>query len=233
VPDDLAEQLVEALRCGSCHARDGSADTWSEVLGESEAQPSIDELARVLQKSGWNDDQRRPPLTWTGEKLDLDWMKKFIGGEIDRKPRPGLLARMPAFRAYAGALAEGLAREHGLGVEEERMPAPDAAAVAAGRELAAAGGGFSCTTCHGAGAEPASGGAPLETINLDLVAVRLRRDFFRRFMINPQRLDPGTKMPSFAGDDGRTSVKTYYEGDATKQYDAIWQYLNSLKLSRP
>jgi hypothetical protein len=32
-------------------------------------------------------------------------------------------------------------------------------------------------------------------------------------------------MPAFERDDGKTSITTVLEGDARKQFEAVWQYL--------
>ena len=43
--------------------------------------------------------------------------------------------------------------------------------------------------------------------------------------MSPIRMDPNTKMPSFERDDGKTPITTVYDGDARKQFEAIWHYL--------
>jgi hypothetical protein len=46
-------------------------------------------------------------------------------------------------------------------------------------------------------------------------------------MSDPPRAWPGTIMPKYASD-GKTPLTQHYEGDATKQFDAIFEYLRSL-----
>ena len=60
------------------------------------------------------------------------------------------------------------------------------------------------------------------------MASRLRFKFYRRWAINPLRVDPATKMPVFAQDGKTTVVSQFYDGDARKQFDALWHYLGSL-----
>ena len=60
---------------------------------------------------------------------------------------------------------------------------------------------------------------------LRLPAERLRKDYYHRWVHNPIRLDPNTKMPAFEREDGKTTITTVYDGDARKQFEAIWQYL--------
>jgi len=56
-------------------------------------------------------------------------------------------------------------------------------------------------------------------------AERIRREYYDRWMRNPIRVVPTTKMPSFADSEGKTSLRDILEGDAGKQFDAIWNYL--------
>src|SRR6185312_14983194 len=50
-----------------------------------------------------------PPFEILGGKLQPEWSRAFIGGEIHYKPRPWLDARMPVFTKYASEMAAGLA----------------------------------------------------------------------------------------------------------------------------
>ena len=66
-------------------------------------------------------------------------------------------------------------------------------------------------------------------INLAYSAERLRHDYYLRWVLNPLRIDPETKMPKFADEKGKTPLTDHFEGDAVQQYEAIWQYLHSQK----
>ena len=39
------------------------------------------------------------------------------------------------------------------------------------------------------------------------------------------RVHKDSKMPSYADSEGKTSIKEILEGDARRQYEAIWHYL--------
>jgi hypothetical protein len=58
---------------------------------------------------------------------------------------------------------------------------------------------------------------------------RLRREYYTRWLMHPLRIDPDTKMPRFADDEGKTSLNEVLGGKASEQFDAIWQYLQTLK----
>ena len=57
---------------------------------------------------------------------------------------------------------------------------------------------------------------------------RLRRDFYDRWILDPLRVEPATKMPKFCVDGHSTTVKQIYDGDAHRQFNAIWQYLQTI-----
>jgi hypothetical protein len=52
----------------------------------------------------------------------------------------------------------------------------------------------------------------------------LKWDWFRRYLLDPQSLRPGTRMPPF-WPDGVATNKTVLGGDTEKQISAIWAYL--------
>ena len=89
-------------------------------------------------------------------------------------------------------------------------------------------GGFNCTTYHRVADRPAT--APFEAPGPDLALTpaRLRKHYYHRWVYNPLRIDPESKMPKFADDDGKTPLTDLLEGDAHAQYDAVWQYLRSV-----
>ncbi|MDH3583099.1 MAG: hypothetical protein OER86_02665, partial [Phycisphaerae bacterium] len=56
---------------------------------------------------------------------------------------------------------------------------------------------------------------------------RLRHDYFARWMLNPQRIDPRTMMPPFAPE-GKSPLTEFYGGDGVKQFDALWHYMKTV-----
>ena len=61
------------------------------------------------------------------------------------------------------------------------------------------------------------------------VTERLRKDYYIRRVMNPQRYQPGTKMPTYADSHEQTPFKNILGGDAHQQFEAIWQYLRAGK----
>jgi hypothetical protein len=135
---------------------------------------------------------------------------------------------MPAFPARADVLALGLSHEHGMGVNEDDRPAPDAKLAVLGEKLIEQQGGFSCVMCHAVAKRPAV--APFEApgINLLDAAVRLRHNYYPRWMIDPPHVDITTRMPKFSQDGKTTPLRDVLDGDAFRQYDAVWHFIQKL-----
>ena len=197
-PIEFAERQARLLNCRACH---GQLDGF-------------------------------PPLEILGGKLKPEWTAKFIAGEIPYKPRaekhpkgePWLEARMPAFKAPAEWLAQGLAMQHGFAPRTAQEPSIDAEAAKIGEKLVGKAGGYSCISCHGVGPMEAKEVFESEGINLAYSAERLLRPYFQRWVRDPLSIDPQTKMPKYF-EDGKSPLTDFYDGDAEKQIDAIWQYL--------
>jgi len=165
-----------------------------------------------------------PKLDSLGGKLKPEWSEAFIAGRVDDKPRYWMPARMPSFGVRARGVAQGMAAHHGVGPATPKEPPVDSGMAAAGRKMVGTDGGFSCIACHAVKQFGAQQVFESAGINFGQVGVRLRKPFFQRWLMNPLRVDPGTKMPVyFAG--GQSPLFDFYEGDAKKQIDAFWEYI--------
>jgi type 1 glutamine amidotransferase/mono/diheme cytochrome c family protein len=229
--DDVLEfsaRQFRSLGCGACHSRDGVEGRWSAPVSPVAPAPADPEMsaaaAGILA-------QVRPDLTWTGEQLRTDWLRRFLAGDRLRPLRPWLQARMPVFEVQAHGLAHGMAWEHGCAPSGgpdgfEDASAPGAAdLVEAGRRLLSSIGGFGCISCHAAGNQPAQMQLHFGTINLSASRERLRQEYYLRWMLNPQRINPLTPMPAFADAKGRSVLGAVLDGDARSQFSAIWDAL--------
>lgn len=226
VDAELATRQIKNLNCTACHALDATPSTWSQLDNDmaplQAAVPQSHEEGQPVFSTAL------PPLTWLGEKLKPDWMAKFIAGHAGDKPRPWLIPRMPGFTAaLAEPLARGLAQQHGLPLTDAPLKLDDAF-VKAGETLLGENGGFNCTSCHGVGDKAATAVFEAPGINLALSAARMRHGFYSRWVLNPLRVDPDTKMPRFSDDDGKTPLTDHFDGKAAEQFEAIWQYLHSV-----
>jgi hypothetical protein len=214
-PAEFSQRQIATLKCNACHRRDGGTSRWFQVMEEEGTLP-----------------ENLPLLTWAGEKLQPAWTQKLLAGGIDHRARPWLKARMPAFPARADVLAVGLTHEHGFGVKENDRPGPNAELAAIGKSLLPQMGGLNCIQCHGIGSQPPT--APFEApgINLLDAALRLRYSYYERWMLDPPRVDPTTKMVKLAPDGKTTGIREVFDGDAKRQFDALWHYIQTLPEKR-
>jgi mono/diheme cytochrome c family protein len=211
-PAEFSQRQVKVLQCNACHNRDGQVSRWYSVLTEEGTGVQPEYL---------------PLLTWTGQKLHSAWTEKMLAGTQDHRARPWLKARMPAFPARAAVLAVGLSHEHGFALQEDPRPKPNAKLAAIGAKLLPQVGGFNCVQCHGVGAQKAVAPFEAEGINLTDAAVRLRYEYYARWMLDPTRVDPTTRMTKFIMD-GKTGIADVLDGDAHRQIEAIWHYMQTL-----
>ena len=222
---EFAERQIAQLNCLACHSRDRQDDSWSQLKDEADALLASVPAEEEKAEPEVFGDQSRPPLTWIGEKLRPEWAASFIGGQVSYKPRPWLAARMPGFPARAKFIALGLAEEHGCPTTSPPNAEPDAKLAEIGKKLVGKAGGFSCIQCHPVASQKALSPFEAPAINFAHATDRLTHEYYDRWVYNPQRVLPGTRMPSFADSSGKTALKETLDGDARKQFDAIWNYL--------
>jgi hypothetical protein len=214
---EQAAYLTRRLNCVACHHRDHAVSPRGEIIAE-ESERGIPPEAL-------------PNLTFAGEKLQADWMHRLFRGEQPRNIRPWLKARMPAFPAYAAELAAGLAAEHGLPAEPEPSLTIEKELAEIGRRLAQKDQGLDCRQCHAvAGQQPTGDDKTKIAPGIDFAATkqRMRDEFYRRFVLDPPRYDVTIRMPKFALDGKTTQASQILDGDAAKQFEALWHYIHSL-----
>jgi mono/diheme cytochrome c family protein len=211
-PAEFSRRQTQALQCQACHRRDGASSRWHQVLEDEGKMP-----------------EALPSLTWAGQKLKHEWAARLLAGQADQRARPWLKARMPAFPACAEILAQGLSHEHGYSIHEPPLPPVNRELAALGAKLLPQQGGFNCIMCHGVGTRPALEPFEAPGINLLDAALRLRHEYYLRWMLNPARVDVVTRMPVFAQDGKTTALRDTLDGDAVRQFEAIWNYMRTLK----
>lgn len=202
---EAGRTLIDHYNCTGCHIVEGRGGDIRAYIADKGYQPPI--------------------LTPEGAKVQSDWLFKFI-----REPypiRPWLKVRMPTFgmtapeitainqyfMAYNGVIAPF----HYVNVEDL-----DPASVRRGKELFDQ---LKCMSCHVLSADVlAEKGASSLAPNLALAHERLRPDWIVDWMTDPQKIDPGTNMPSFFYSEG----ERLYD-DADEQIKALRDYLLTLK----
>lgn len=216
-PAALARRQVAALRCQACHQYDGVASDLS-VHG-AEADSLLSHLGSQATKAS----AALPPLTHAGAMLHTSFLEEMLSSH--RKVRPWIRMRMPVFPAFGKDLAYGLSAQHGLAGS---VPETGGGDVQTGKTLVGME-GYACTTCHAVGAQPALAAFEVQGINFALTPHRLREGYYYQWMHDPQRLQPGTKMPRYTNPDGSALRPEILDGDSRAQFRAIWAYFESLR----
>lgn len=212
---ETSHRLFRQLRCAACHDRDDVQSNRIALLAE-EGSGRVPELI--------------PDLTWAGERFRVAWSEKLFQGKLPYKSRPWLKARMPAFPRYARELASGLASEHAVAMAEESSSSPDSSLVKIGERLTLSN-ALDCRQCHAIGELLPRGDEKTQIaigINFTHIRDRLRRPSYDRFMMDPSRYDPKTKMIRLSANGKSTKLTSYFDADAKKQFGAIWHYIQSL-----
>jgi mono/diheme cytochrome c family protein len=210
--DQVAKAMVQ-FNCQACHTRDGHGgpaglrkeffvSTMEADLGDEGVIP--------------------PHLNGVGAKLQPAWLKTVLteGGVV----RPYMAARMPQFGArnvlpLAEAFEKADARADAL--PDLNNFATGASDMAKHGRLLVGTTGLSCISCHTFAGNKSLG---VPALDLATVGQRLRWDWFRRYLLDPPSLRPGTRMPPF-WPEGKAANQTILKGDTEQQVAAIWWYL--------
>jgi len=217
---DAADRALRELQCVACHTIGAQRDRWQSLVVET-ADLVADAKKPEL-------DQARPPLTWAGEKLHSDWIERLLSKGVEPRTRPWLEARMPSFPARATLLARGLAARDGFAPSASLREAPKSDAEGAAAKQLLFEKGFACDACHEVGDAPARSRFEFGAPNLAHSHARIRPDYYRRWMANPMRVEPSSKMPVYAGDDGKSPFLDVLDGDLPRQFEAIRLWLAEL-----
>jgi cytochrome c2 len=226
-PAEVTHRSFDTLRCNACHARDGQPAGYDRFAGEAQALLQRSGATAEADAENASLDQEPPSLTWAGEKLRPAWLSHQLAGDLPVSARPWLKASMPSFKQAAAGLSVGLALEHGLLPSDTPPPAADPDLAALGERLAGPE-VFGCTACHAVGSTPALAPFGAPGINFALVPSRLRDDYYRRWLDNPPRIEPRTKMPKFTSEPGRSLQTGILDGHAHAQWDALLAFLRTV-----
>jgi mono/diheme cytochrome c family protein len=202
---------VERFNCLACHSRNGEGGLSADLIEQLRLYEKADNAEAVVP----------PPLTGIGHKLRTAWAREVLtrGG----RARPWMGLRMPQFgEANVGRLPEALAALEGTDPDDRTYPVGlTAAKIQAGRRLVGTK-AFGCIGCHDIAGLPAGGtrGPDLARMNQ-----RVRYPWYRRWLQESQRMQPGTRMPSVFPD-GKSTLDEILGGSADAQAEAIWAYLS-------
>jgi cytochrome c2 len=203
-------QTMTTLNCYACHTRDKTGGPTEELNKFFlTVQPEMGDEGRVP-----------PPLDGVGAKLNPDYFKQIL----DRRThdRPYMHTHMPGFgAANVSRLAELFASLDKVpDVAPINFTSPDAKVKAAARHLVGEQ-ALACIKCHTFNGVKAEG---IQGIDMTLMPKRIRHDWFHAYLLDPQKIRPGTRMPS-AWTNGVSPLPQVLDGSTPQQIEAIWVYL--------
>jgi len=216
-PAERIERTMTAFNCFACHARGG-------VGGPTHERNAL--FVTTIPEMG-EEGRLPPPLDGVGDKLEEGWMRHVLAD--GSKDRPYMLTRMPRFgHAAVAKLTDDFIALDRATIHEGAKDGPTQGPAeprhrvkAIGRQLVGDK-ALACVKCHTFGPHKATG---IQALDLLTMTRRVRRDWFQRYLVNPARYRPGTRMPSgFVN--GRSTITAVYDSDPERQIAAIWDYLS-------
>ncbi len=196
--------LVSKFNCNGCHTLDGTRGALRESLEDKGQAPPI--------------------LDGEGAKVQEKWLHAFL--KEPQPIRPWLTYRMPTFNLkdeeiqnlveYFTYLAHQEVSYQGL-----ELPETSSEKVAAGKGLFDK---LQCAKCHELNPSSAAMGASFLAPDLKFTHDRLKPDWVRQWLTDPQMLQEGTLMPTFFSE-GQSPIPDVLGGDANQQIEAIRDYL--------
>jgi mono/diheme cytochrome c family protein len=208
---ELVRHTLAYFNCYACHSREG----WGG------AEPDRDPFFLTTMQEMGNEGRVPPPLDRMGDKLRDEYVASLLNEGI--KERPYMQTRMPAF-GY-----ERFQKTHQAIIRidrDESLPhsVPDTPVnrlKSDGRTLVG-NDGLACIKCHTFNGEGTPG---IQAIDMGRMHLRLRPEWFQRYLLSPQQYRPGTRMPA-SFPDGKSVLPTIAEGEPGYQIHAMWSYLS-------
>jgi cbb3-type cytochrome oxidase cytochrome c subunit len=214
-PTYHAEWQLDRLGCTNCHQRNGHGGEFGQRITKFVPLGTDKTLLDVAP----------PDLSGIGEKLRPQALDRVIAGGV--RSRPWMDLKMPVFaKEQVRNLSSQLAAADGLNPHGVETPsaAPSSEQLGIGRLLVGRT-GLNCVSCHDIRGVKSSG---VRGPDLAQVAERVRPEWFDHWLLEPQRITPGTRMPSvFFG--GKSASPQYLQGDPKAQIAALWAYLSQGK----
>lgn len=169
---------IRQFRCTACHELDDQ---------NIQKGVEVDDNGRVVRV------ERPPLLTGAGAKLTGAWIREVL---VERKRnRPWLNLRMPHFGEGVSEMPDLIASAAGAS-PYDAGPKPDRSLAEAGLEMIGVRRGkVSCITCHDYRGINRRKDGVVPAPDLADAGRTVRREWFDRWMHDPQRLQPGTSMP--------------------------------------
>jgi mono/diheme cytochrome c family protein len=231
---EAGQVLVREFNCQGCHLLEGDGGAIQKTIAEWLVRYQDKTEAEAASQA---ESFSPPNLVGEGQKVRSDWLFDFL-----HRPstiRPWLTVRMPTFGFDAGALNTLVAYFSHL--DREPFPFTAPVEVTADRDEMAQAAKlfsdeyFSCGSCHIVGEQLPGGSAENWAPNFALAKHRLKPDWIVKWIINPQAMLPGTKMPTFYDPDYFNDMgpEDILDGDEHRQIRALRDYILSIPDAGP
>jgi cytochrome c2 len=178
VADDILEghRIIKDLNCQGCHIIEGIGGQIADVIGNPAFSP--------------------PNLNTQGSKTQPDWLFEFLKNPTTI--RPSLQVRMPSFNLsdedWNSVIKAFQHLDHNdLAFESDHPFDSKSTLFKAGTKLEELG---ACNNCHFYGTTFPKQGAQTWAPNLAMSKHRLRPDWMKKWLRDPQTIMPGTQMPA-------------------------------------
>lgn len=210
-PRQQVDHTLARLNCLACHTRDGVGGP--EALGKSP-------WFTVVGEADLGDEGKIPPhLNGVGGKLKPAWLTEVL--QKGTKTRPYMATKMPVFGdAHVGGLPLLFEQADAQG-PAQADPVFTTRDMKAGWKLVGSD-GLSCIACHTFGPHKSLG---IPAMDLTQMSKRLRPEWFKKYLVDPAALRPGTRMPTF-WPEGRAVNRDILEGNTEAQIHSIWAFLS-------
>ena len=195
--------LVRRRNCVACHEIEGAGGEYRELVDDPALAP--------------------PLLTPEGAKVKPDWLYAFFRGPITI--RPWLNVRMPTFGLedshwnttldYFAAISET------IGPFTTHEGTPPATVTRTGEELFEL---LRCQQCHVLDTIPEDQPTDNLAPDLRMAQERLQPDWIIDWLVDPLKVQPGTRMPMF-WTEYPGSFYPQFDEDAVRQIESVRDYL--------
>lgn len=207
----IAHRAMVYANCYACHVRD--------QLGGAEADRDSYFQTKMMEMG--NEGRVPPPLDGVGAKLTDAYVATIL--QHGANDRPYMKTRMPAFgyEAFRKFHASVNRADQEAPSVLKETEASDVRLVSDGRTLVG-NEGLACIKCHTFNGESTPG---IQAIDMVKMTNRLRPEWFDRYLREPQKYRPGTRMPA-SFPEGRSVLKSIADGEPSYQIRAMWRYLS-------
>ena len=220
------QRLVREKNCQGCHQLGERGGAFREIV-KSQLEAGGGDPLQVVGLSPpmlYNEKEK----TGEGSRVQTAWLHDFIK-DPSKKIRPWLQVRMPTFEFSedeTNTVTHYFASLDKVPFPYEQKPELQAQMVAVGHDLFNR---WQCIKCHVVAGKLPNQEPALMAPDLANVPSRLRAAWLTQWLEDPQKIQPGTRMPSnFPEKPEENAFPEILGGDQHQQIEAVRSYLLTL-----